>query len=410
MAYKELIGHFSRVRAYMQHFYVYGFRTRDEFEWGSARSYDDERRRVEGWLHEYMGFRSSSARRSVFISFDSRQVRRNPLYRALKSKSFTDRDVTLHFLLLDLLAEDRERTAGEIIGLISQRLHSAIKDMSFDEKTIRGKLGEYEQMGLLLSRQEGSRKVYRLASSTDLTDLAPALAFFSETAPCGVIGSYLEDRLENTCEHFRMKHHYLAHTLDSDVLCELLSAIRDRCDLTIWHMGRDGKPANQETLLPVCILRSVHDGRIYLVGWALRNRVFRICRIDRIAKVQLGKPVDNYDEVRQLYDAERQHRWGASHRGKSLQHITFTIRCQPWEPHIRRRLYRECRCGQVEELEGSRLLQFSADLYDPIELLPWVRTFIGRITAFACDNALVMARFRRDLAEMHRQYAEEEAE
>ena len=86
--YHELLGHFRRVRAYMQHFYIYGFYTREEFEGGSARSYDNERRRLEGWMGEYYGFRMTKSGKANFISFDSRSVRRNPLYRALKSKAF----------------------------------------------------------------------------------------------------------------------------------------------------------------------------------------------------------------------------------------------------------------------------------------------------------------------------------
>lgn len=47
MAYSELIKNFERVRAYMREFYVYGFKSRTEYDAKSARSYDDERRRLE---------------------------------------------------------------------------------------------------------------------------------------------------------------------------------------------------------------------------------------------------------------------------------------------------------------------------------------------------------------------------
>ena len=49
-AYSELIKSFERIRAYMREFYVYGFKSRDEYSAKSARSYDDERRRMESWL------------------------------------------------------------------------------------------------------------------------------------------------------------------------------------------------------------------------------------------------------------------------------------------------------------------------------------------------------------------------
>lgn len=41
----------------MRSFYVYGFRSRSEYTEKSSRSYDDERRRIESWLGDYMQFR-----------------------------------------------------------------------------------------------------------------------------------------------------------------------------------------------------------------------------------------------------------------------------------------------------------------------------------------------------------------
>ena len=50
MAYNERVKNFNRIRDYMREFYVYGFKSRDEFTKKSARSYDDEKRRLESWL------------------------------------------------------------------------------------------------------------------------------------------------------------------------------------------------------------------------------------------------------------------------------------------------------------------------------------------------------------------------
>ena len=75
-----------------------------EYTGKSARSYDDERRRLESWLGDYMRFRQTPDGKNVFISIDSRVSRHNPLYKAWKAKSFTDGDITLHFILMDILA------------------------------------------------------------------------------------------------------------------------------------------------------------------------------------------------------------------------------------------------------------------------------------------------------------------
>ena len=54
-SYSELIKNFEKIRAYMRDFYVYGFKSRAEYNGKSSRSYDDERRRIESWLGDYMG-------------------------------------------------------------------------------------------------------------------------------------------------------------------------------------------------------------------------------------------------------------------------------------------------------------------------------------------------------------------
>ena len=71
-SYSELIKNFEKIRAYMREFYVYGFKSRDEYDAKSARSYDDERRRIESWLGDHTGFVRTPEGKNVFISIDSR--------------------------------------------------------------------------------------------------------------------------------------------------------------------------------------------------------------------------------------------------------------------------------------------------------------------------------------------------
>ena len=69
MAYKELIKNFNRIRDYMREFYVYGFKSREEYTNKSARSYDDEHRRIKSWLDDYMKFDWTSEGKHVFLCF-----------------------------------------------------------------------------------------------------------------------------------------------------------------------------------------------------------------------------------------------------------------------------------------------------------------------------------------------------
>ena len=79
MAYSELIKNFNKIRDYMRDFYVYGFKSRDDYTKKSARSYDDEKRRIENWLGDYMKFHQTADGKKVFLSIDSRVTRHNPL-------------------------------------------------------------------------------------------------------------------------------------------------------------------------------------------------------------------------------------------------------------------------------------------------------------------------------------------
>lgn len=114
MAYSELIKNFNKIRDYMRDFYVYGFKSRDDYTKKSARSYDDEKRRIESWLGDYMKFHQTADGKNAFLSIDSRVTRHNPLYKAWKTKSFTDRDITLHFIVMDILSNGQELSLGDI--------------------------------------------------------------------------------------------------------------------------------------------------------------------------------------------------------------------------------------------------------------------------------------------------------
>ena len=185
----------------------------------SARSYDNERRRIESWLGDYMSFHQESSEKKVFLSMDSRRVPCNPLYKAFKAKSFTDKDITLHFYIMDLLADGSALSSKEIVDRINDDYLSYFNgDFSLDESTVRKKLKEYEDIGLLQSEKIGREVIYRRTDNAeiDLDSWADALAYYSEADPLGVVGSFLLDKLKHTKDIFRFKHHYILHALDSD--------------------------------------------------------------------------------------------------------------------------------------------------------------------------------------------------
>ena len=202
MPYTELIKNFERIRDYMRDFYVYGFKSRTEYDRKSGRSYDNERRRMESWLGDYMSFRQTESGKNVFLAIDSRTSAHNPLYQAWKAKSFTDGDITLHFILFDILYDPAVCMSLREIQERIDRDYLASFDapMSFDESTLRKKLGEYVSLGLLTAERQGRNVLYRRSASLDLSAWTDAVSFFTEAGIAGVICSYLIDRENEVLE------------------------------------------------------------------------------------------------------------------------------------------------------------------------------------------------------------------
>ena len=401
MAYSELIKSFSRIRDYMRQFYVYGFKSREEYDAKSARSYDNERRRIESWLGDFMSFHQNRDGKHVFLSVDSRRIRSNPLYKAFHAKSFTDKDVTLHFYILDILAAGESLTAGQITDKIEEYLRRFEMPFPMDESTVRKKLKEYEALGLLCSEKQGKSVTYkRSTDAIDCDSWADALAFFSEAAPLGVIGSYFP----NKAEFFRMKHHYILHALDSEILLQLLDAISQRRVVDLLMRSSRGKADFVRTICPLKIYRSTQTGRQYILGYSYIGKHPVFYRLDSIKTVTLGSVEKQYDTYMGFWEKFDQNLWGVSTGVEyTVDHIEMTVRFEPGEEFILQRLNREKRHGTVEIID-EHTCRFAADVYDASEMLPWLRTFIGRIESLICSNPHVVKTFYDDLDRMHEMY------
>ena len=99
--FSELIKNFGKTRDYVRDFFIYGCKVRNDFDKKSARTYDDEKRRVESWMGDCIRYDDSVRGRQVSISVDCGKIPENPLYNAYYARSFTDNDIRLHFLLTD---------------------------------------------------------------------------------------------------------------------------------------------------------------------------------------------------------------------------------------------------------------------------------------------------------------------
>lgn len=409
-SYSELIKNFEKIRAYMRDFYVYGFKSRDDYQTKSARSYDDERRRLESWLGDHMSFVRTPEGKNVFISIDSRTIRHNPLYNAWKAKSFTDGDITLHFILFDILHEPSvKKTIAELLQEIDTKYLSGFETpMMFDESTVRKKLKEYCEAGIIVTEKEGRKVYYRRTDSTDISDLNDVLHYFSEVAPCGVIGSFILDKEDSDTDAFTFKHHYITGAIDSGVLAAFFTAMQEKRAVTITNMSRKKDMPRRIRIIPLRVLISVQNGRQHLFAYLPEYNFFNSYRIDYLSNVKLEDPTPRFDELRAELDRMQSKMWGVSVKRNKwgndrLEHVEFTIKVEDNEDYIVRRLEREKRIGTVEKLD-EHTYRFSADVYDTSEMIPWIRTFICRIEKMNFSNRTVENQFKKDLEAMYLMY------
>ena len=409
-SYSELIKNFERIRAYMREFYIYGFKSRDDYSKKSSRSYDDERRRIESWLGDHMSFVRTPEGKNVFISIDSRSIRHNPFYNAWKAKSFTDGDITLHFIIFDILHEPSVKcTLAEIMREIDEKYLSGFENpMMFDESTVRKKLKEYTDEGIIVTEKIGRKVYYNRAEDTDVKDLNEVLHYYSEVAPCGVIGSFILDKEESDTEAFTFKHHYITGAIDSGVLASIFTAMREKRIISVSNLSRRKDTPRRNRIIPLRVFISVQSGRQHLLAYLPEYNSFHSYRVDYLSNVKLEEPTHRFDELRAELDRMQSKMWGVSVKRNKwgvehLEHVEFTVKVEDNEEYIVGRLEREKRVGTVEKLD-EHTYRFSADIYDSSEIIPWIRTFICRIVQMNFSNRTQENKFKEDLDEMYRMY------
>lgn len=456
--FQELIKNFERIREYMRQFYIYGFKVRRDFDGKSARTYDNERRRIESWLADYTKSDYTAKGKHVYINVDSKEISQNPLYAAWKSKSFTDNDLLLHFFILDQLWEHEDGlNAGELCDHISEDY-----GVVFDSQTVRLKLKEYEALQLLRSRKDGRNLIYQLedylkaescgaaqetngaaqetngtaqgangaaqgaddpAQDPDATDqsgrpspqtwqhLITAVSFFQGASPFGFIGSTILDREQVSNDWFQFKHHFIVHTLEDGALADVLSAMKEGRSISFTNRSGRSGCISQHSGLPMKIFVSTQTGRRYVCMYMAESRRFNNFRLDSMTDVKLLELRSDRPRKLELLEKNLSRLWGVSFSGTArLEEIYLRLHIdEEKERHIINRLYREGRGGEIQKIRDNEYL-YSGAFFDTNEMLSWIKTFTGRILDIQGSNAFAIAKITHDWESMYKMYCQDDSQ
>lgn len=111
--------------------------------------------------------------------------------------------------------------------------------------------------------------------------------------------------------------------------------------------------------------------------------------LTEIKEVCKSNECTNKNEMMMRADTAVQKLWGVSFGKENyIEKLEMTVRIAKDEEYILKRLEREKRNGTIQKLANGDY-KFMTEVYDASEMVPWIKTFTGRIVEIKCSNERV---------------------
>jgi hypothetical protein len=408
----ELIKNFEKIRDFTRDFFVYGFKSRNDYNKLSARSYDNERRRIESYLNELIVKNQDNRGKTISISSNTIAKTSNPLFKIWQTKSFTKNDCFLHFVILDILSMHESFNVAEITERISEcYITESNANEPIDTMTIRNKLNEYTKLGILESTKRGKTLYYSLVSDTlssinsdTLENLNSALSFYKNVMPAGFIGHSINNINDG---HFIYKQIFFSQILDDDILLQILRAIDNKQIVTLTMVGSRSNLNRKATFVPLKVLVNTKTGRRYIAVYNIGNKRFSTIRLDYIKDVIFGDAHPEYCSICTEHELRMKNSFSITHQNtEKLHNVKMLLNIdEATEQYMLERIRREGKHGIVTKIDNN-LFEYNIDVADTTEMVPWLRTFIGRIVKLEGSENHVISQFKRDINSMASLYSE----
>ena len=185
---------------------------------------------------------------------------------------------------------------------------------------------------------------------------------------------------------------------------DLLCAMKEKRSVDIVNFSARKDEEHEHRVYPLRFYISTQSGREYLLAYHCKFRKPMFFRLDSIRAVTPGPYEPRHEEYEDFTDKFDEKLWGvAAGGGYSTDHVELTVHVGDEEGYILDRLEREKRHGRIEKID-EHTYRFVADVYNAGELIPWARTFLGRIVSFESDNRFAVNRFCEDIRSMAGMY------
>lgn len=409
------VREYNRIRRFLSRIYLYGFFSREDFARagiGSAKDYDYGMKLIRAIFpdsEEAALWRDGRKYPRVLRTYQGSGENRltdSYLLHALDTRE----DLPELLRLLGALGEE-SRTLEEL----RRQAETWCRDEGADKYgVVRRRVLDLAAYGYV--EKEGRR--YRLAedwlgklSLEQAEELLCFVRFAAGTTYPRVAGSFLRRSLERelhrrgqeVAEHppLLLRHSANANVFDEDMVCQLQ-------DLQGAHrLGVLTLEKGTRTVLPVALRIDTRLGRWYLL--ALEGDRPLILRVSRILSVKAGEkvPLEEWRRGEQIVKARFAHAgcsgampWGAPVRVEAKLDFSSA-------PGLYHQFLRELRLGRVTEGEDG--LRYEAQVNDPLELLPLLRSYAPWLRVLPGEHGLDV-RLREDLEAMGRAAEEDSHE
>lgn len=437
----EFIKNYKVVRYIWRDIFLYGCFNRDSYNklrGQSPNKFDNEKRRILTFVNPK--FIASTAGRAVkqhrYLKFryNMFSVNENYLKVSYYIKKLTADKVTFLFDLLSCLSS-RDKSIQEII-LTYLENHDDLNGLEI--KIYRG-LTELADCGYINLSVKGKENYYRWSNDCfeDLTEedffyLQQLLFFFVRIMPLTVPGYFLQDTINLymqkkkltllQCQNcFLFKGEHLQQIFEEETLQTLMTSIKEHSIITFEYKRQyEQSWVWDEPMLPIKLHLDRLYGRWYLIGLTVfvkqKRPVLTIKRVDRIGEIrhwdnhdnQSYKILKSLDDTytNELYNKNTANSWNIQLLPKGNKPILVELILHLDKTNknaVLERLYKEGHNGKIIHLSGYTY-KYSIYVNDPLEMKPWIRTFMGYIEVLPSNEHDLKEKLEKEWEVLFKRY------
>lgn len=382
------ISDYNKIRKILEYVYKYGCYSRDDFEGKniSKSSYDQEISRINQIFNDEISCVQKNKKKYFFFKRDYFNGFENYLINSYAIKSYTDNELSIILMSLCIISsKEVVESYSEIIKEIEQ--YSINDDFKDKRSTIERKIKELQSEGFLTESLDGKIKINNLffnnLSECELKKIYAYVSFMINVTYPRVAGYFLKRKMEiyarrndikiNTNNKYLFINSNNQNILDEKIVYDLLELCKNQKQAEIKYIQNNIEKT--ELFVPLKLVIDEKLGRWYLKGMKNNEPVF--LRIRDIISVK-GKNRCDYTKL--LCECENIYKYNFISK-RVLRKKPFLIRIKLLFTNndygFKKQFEREIIRGEII-IDGSDEI-YTVYMNDPIELVPWLRSYAEKI-------------------------------